>query len=124
MSTVKPIAPGAVDLQDPGAQSPAPKYLKASNGRVFIATPALVKQYRKGKFGLVAISETELKQSDEYKEMAAAEQKGADLAAENEALKAKIAAMESEKAAETSGDTDEKPAAKKPGRPPKSATTE
>lgn len=44
---------------------PAPKkavdaapmgYLKNKEGRVFIATPALVKQMQKGKFGLIRIT--------------------------------------------------------------------
>lgn len=52
MAQAKPTAPGAVDLQD-NVDAEAPDYLQASSGRVFKATPYLVKQWRKGKFGMV-----------------------------------------------------------------------
>lgn len=52
MAQAKPTTEGAVDLQD-NANVEAPDYLQASSGRVFKATPYLVKQWRKGKFGMV-----------------------------------------------------------------------
>lgn len=52
MAQAKPTTEGAVDLQD-SATAKAPDYLQASSGRVFKATPYLVKQWRKGKFGMV-----------------------------------------------------------------------
>lgn len=59
MAQAKPTAPGAVDLQDVSEQNKAPEYFQAKTGRVFKATPYLVKQYRKNKFGLVGISKKE-----------------------------------------------------------------
>lgn len=58
MAARKPTAPGAVDLDD-GTDGKAPDYFRASTGRVFEATPYLIKQYRKNKFGLVGISKKE-----------------------------------------------------------------
>ena len=54
MSQVKPISPGAVDIQD--ENNATPDYVKAKSGRVFVATPAIVKQFRKGKFGMIEIT--------------------------------------------------------------------
>jgi len=59
MAQAKPTAPGAVDLQDGSEQDKAPDYFRAKTGRVFEATPYLVKQYRKNKFGLVGIPKKE-----------------------------------------------------------------
>lgn len=59
MAQAKPVTQGAVDLQDGKELAKAPEYLRASTGRVFPATPYLIKQYVKGKFGLVGISKKE-----------------------------------------------------------------
>lgn len=115
MSQVKPISPGAVDIQD--ENSATPDYVKAKSGRVFVATPAIVKQFRKGKFGMIEITK------EQYDDAIAKEAKGSgsasstatekneELAKENAELKAKVEAME-KAAAKPAAKTTAKPAAK------------
>lgn len=57
MAARKPTAPGTVDLDDVDGKTP--EYFKANTGRVFVATAPLVKQWKKGKFGLIEISKKE-----------------------------------------------------------------
>ncbi|WP_278382972.1 hypothetical protein [Alteromonas mediterranea] len=112
MAQAKPTAQGAVDLQDGSEQTKAPDYFRAKTGRVFEATPYLVKQYRKNKFGLVGISKAEYEDAledeakESPKESAADAAEKESLANENAELKAKIEAMEkaqSEKVTSTGG---------------------
>lgn len=121
MTIRKPLTPGAVDVPDPNSNQPAPEYLRSATGRVFKATPELIKQYRKNKFGLAAISEGEYERAMAIQEPSAPKstedaEAVAKLEDENTALKEKIAAMEAEAAKAAAP-------AKKGGRPPK-ATTE
>jgi hypothetical protein len=104
MAIVKPTTEGAVDLEG-ATPSQAPDFLKSTlSKRVFKATPELIKQYRKGKFGLVAISKSEFEASGGITHEALQAEKAAEnealvseneaLVSENEALKAKIEALE------------------------------
>lgn len=115
MAQVKPITPGASDLQGPEDKIEAPKYVKAASGRVFEATPELIKQYRKGKFGLVKISESEFLARQKTQDPAISQQssENAALIEENAKLKADLDALMASNQAP-----------KKLGRPPKSATSE
>lgn len=112
MAQVKPTSPGAVDLQVGKELKKTPEFFRASSGRVFPATPYLVNQFVKGKFGLVGISKAEYEDaledeaSESQKESTADAAEKESLANENAELKAKIAAMEkaeSEKVTSTGG---------------------